>query len=150
MTHSLCIVPVHIVFSTKDRIALMTEEVQPRIWDYLAAILDTMGSHEITVRSVEDHIHALCNLGKHDAPKDVMQKLKGDSSKWIKTLDSSLADFAWQTGYGMFGVSPKERGRVLDYVLNQKEHHKNETFQEEFLRLLREHNIEVDERYLWD
>jgi len=93
MTHSLCVVPVHIVFSTKDRNPWMTKEVQPQIWGYLSQVLHTMGCSEITVRGVEDHMHGLCHLGKHYAPKVLMQKLKGDSSQWIKTLDSSLAKF---------------------------------------------------------
>jgi REP element-mobilizing transposase RayT len=128
----------------------MTKEVQLRIWGYLSEVLHTMGCSEITVRGVDDHVHGLCNLGKHHAPKVLMQRLKGDSSQWIKTLDPSLAEFCWQAGYGMFGVDPNDRDVVLQYILNQEEHHKQETFKEEYLRLLREHNVEVDERYLWD
>ncbi|HUG11573.1 MAG TPA: IS200/IS605 family transposase [Opitutaceae bacterium] len=150
MTHSLCLVTVHIVFSTKDRQPLLTKEFQPRVWAYLSKILHNMGCTDITIGGIEDHIHALCNLGKQCKPALLMQDLKSDSSKWTKELDPKLSDFYWQTGYGMFSVSSSHREAVRAYIETQEEHHKTEDFKEEYLRMLSEHNIAVDERYLWD
>jgi len=76
--------------------------------------------------------------------------LKKDSSKFIKTLDSSLWQFQWQDGYGLFSVSPSHFEAVRKYILNQEEHHKKETFQEEYLRILKKYRAPFDERYLWD
>src|SRR5262245_29932949 len=121
MTHSLCIVSVHIVFSTKDRHKWLTKKVQPQMWSYLSEVLCNMGCREIVVRGVEDHVHALSNLGKRCAPAALIQDLKADSSKWVKTLDDALASFYWQTGYGMFSVGPRERDIVRDYILRQEE-----------------------------
>jgi len=92
MSHSLCLVSVHIVFSTKDRTAWLTEDAQPRVWGYLSSILYNMGCRDITIGGIEDHIHGLCNLGKQFAPAILMRDLKADSSKWIKTIDMKLND----------------------------------------------------------
>ena len=120
------------------------------MWNYLSTVLYNMGCREITVRGVEDHVHSLANLGKRCEPATLIQDLKSESSKWVKTLDDALAHFYWQTGYGMFSVGARERDIVREYILRQEEHHKTETFQDEYRRLLRENNIEIDERYLWD
>lgn len=80
----------------------------------------------------------------------VLEILKKDSSKFAKTLDSSLRDFHWQDGYGLFSVSPSHVEPVRKYILDQKEHHKKETFQEEYLRILKKYRAPYDERYLWD
>src|SRR2546430_14516604 len=74
---------------------------------------------------------------------------KKDSSKFAKTLNSSLRDFHWQDGYGLFSVSPSHFEAVRQYILSQEEHHKKETFQEEYLRILKKYRAPYDERYLW-
>jgi hypothetical protein len=80
----------------------------------------------------------------------VLEILKKDSSKFVKTLDSRLRDFHWQDGYGLFSVSPSHLEPVRKYILNQEEHHKEETFQEEYLQILKKYRAPYDERYLWD
>jgi putative transposase len=68
----------------------------------------------------------------------------------VKTLDADIRDFHWQDGYGLFGVSPTHFEAVKKYILNQEVHHKKETFQEEYLRILKKYRAPYDERYLWD
>lgn len=80
----------------------------------------------------------------------ILELLKKDSSKFIKTLSSELTDFHWQDGYGLFSVSPSHCPAVREYILNQEAHHRKETFQEEFLRILKKYRANYDERYLWD
>ena len=99
---------------------------------------------------MQDHVHVLCNLTKKHASMKVLEVLKKDSSKFLKTLDRGLADFHWQDGYGLFSVSPSHVEAVRKYILMQEEHHRNETFQEEFLRLVKKYGAAYDERYLWD
>jgi len=121
-----------------------------RLWAYQSRILQNLECHSITIGGVEDHVHILCNLTKKHAPTKVLELLKKDSSKFVKTLDSNLAAFHWQDGYGLFSVSPSHLEAVRRYILNQEEHHKKETFQEEFLRILKKYGAEYDERYVWD
>lgn len=150
MPQSLHVLSAHIIFSTKERRPWLAREIHPRLWACQSRILQNLECHSITVGGVEDHIHVLCNLTKKHAPMKVLEMLKKDSSKFVKTLDSDLAAFHWQDGYGLFSVSPSHFQAVHQYILNQEEHHKKETFQEELLRILKKYGVEYDERYLWD
>ena len=97
----------------------------------------------------EYHVHVSCHLTKKLAPAKVIEVLKKDSSKFLKTLRSDLANFHWQDGYGLFSVSPSHEEAVRDYIAHQEEHHKKESFQQEFLRILKKYRVPFDERYVW-
>jgi REP element-mobilizing transposase RayT len=116
----------------------------------MSRILQNLECHSIAVGGVDDHIHVLCNLTKKHPPMKVLEILKKDSSKFVKTLDGELTPFHWQDGYGLFSVSPSHRDAVQEYILHQEEHHKKETFQDEVLRILKKYGAQYDERYLWD
>ena len=150
MPQSLHVLGAHIVFSTKERRPWLTKDIRPRVWAYQSRILQNLECKSITVGGVEDHVHILCNLTKKHAPMKVLEMLKKDSSKFIKTLGPSVAKFHWQDGYGLFSLSPSHFDAVREYILNQEEHHKKETFQDELKRILKKYRVEYDERYLWD
>jgi REP element-mobilizing transposase RayT len=150
MPESLHVLHVHIVFSTKQRRPWLHPALRPRIWAYQSRILQNLECHAITVGGVDDHVHILCNLTKKQPPMKVIEVLKKDSSKFVKTLGEGLDQFHWQDGYGLFSVSPSHVEAVRRYVLGQEEHHRKTTFQDEFLRLLLKHGAKYDEKYLWD
>jgi REP element-mobilizing transposase RayT len=150
MPQSLHVLSAHIIFSTKDRRQLITPAIRGRLWAYQSRLLQNMECDSITVGGVADHVHILCNLTKKFSTVKVLEILKKDSSKFAKTLDSGLREFQWQDGYGLFGVSPSHFEPARKYILNQEPHHKKETFQEEYLRILRKYRAPYDERYLWD
>jgi putative transposase len=149
MPQSLCVLSAHIIFSTKERRSWLNKEIRPRVWAYISRILQNLECQSITVGGAEDHIHVLCNLTQKHAPITVLEMAKKDSSKFVKTLETDLAAFHWQDGYGLFGVSPSHVDAVRQYIVNQEEHHKKETFQEEYLRILKKYRVAYDERYLW-
>jgi len=150
MPQSLHILSAHIIFSTKQRKPWLARDIRPRVWAYQSQILQTLECNSITVGGVEDHVHILCNLSKKHAPMKVLELLKKDSSKFVKTLSPDLSDFHWQDGYGLFAVSPPHCPAVREYILDQEKHHKKQTFQEELLGILKKYGAEYDERYLWD
>lgn len=150
MPQSLHILPVHIVFSTKHREPLLTNEIRPRVWACMSRCLQTLQCNQITIGGVADHVHISCHFTKHEPVKKVLQVLKQDSSKFAKTLTPALASFQWQDGYGIFGVSPSHLPALRAYIENQEAHHKTELFQDEYRRLLKKYGIRIDERYLWD
>jgi putative transposase len=150
MPQSLHVLSAHIIFSTKERHPWLRLKVRERIWAYQSRILQNLECNSITIGGVADHVHVLCNLTKKFPTAKVLEILKKDSSKFVKTLDSGLRDFHWQDGYGLFSVSPSHLEPVRKYILNQEEHHKKETFQEEYLRILKKYRAPYDERYLWD
>ena len=97
-----------------------------------------------------DHIHILCRLSKKYQLSKVLETVKRSSSKWIKTKSKNLKDFHWQDGYGAFSVSPSFVDKVRSYIKNQRTHHQKHLYKDEFLTLLKKHNIQYDVKYLWD
>ena len=150
MPQSLHVLSAHIIFSTKDRRPWLTQYIRERVWAYQSRILHNLECNSITIGGVADHVHVLCNLTKKFPTSKVLEILKKDSSKFVKTLNPTFRDFHWQDGYGLFSVSPSHFDAVRKYIANQEEHHKKQTFQDEYLRILKKYRAPYDERYLWD
>jgi len=107
-------------------------------------------SPAILIGGVADHVHILCLLSRKFAIKDVVEEAKTETSKWLKKQSPRLADFHWQSGYGIFSVSESNVEPVKLYIANQESHHRKMSFQEEFRLLCQRHGMEIDERYAWD
>ncbi len=147
MPQSLAGVYLHIVFSTKNRAALIAEDVQPHLHRYLGGIANNLNCPIIRVGGTTDHVHILVRFGRTITIADLVMKLKSSSSAWMK---SHCQSFTWQSGYGVFSFGEERLSELISYVENQAEHHRTVTFQEEFLGLLKEYDLAHDERYLWD
>ena len=106
-----------------------------------------MECNSITIGGAADHVHVLCNLTKKFPTAKVVEILKKDSSKFMKTL--GIPNFHWQDGYGLFSVSSSHFEAVRKYILDQEERHKKETFQDEYLRILKKCGAPYNEQYLW-
>jgi putative transposase len=151
MPQSLAKIYVHIVFSTKNRHPYLTDRIiRNEIHSYLGGTCNGLGCPVIQIGGVADHVHILCHMGRGIGVATLVKELKRESSKWIKTKATSLRDFFWQNGYGAFSLSPSHIDALREYIANQEEHHRDESFQDEFRRLLKKYGIEFDERYVWD
>jgi REP element-mobilizing transposase RayT len=150
MPQSLTKLYAHLVFSTKNRRPFLDEGIRPRVHAYLATVIRSIDSPYVVVGGVADHVHLLFDMGKMHAPVEFVERLKRESSKFVKTLGPECSEFYWQRGYGMFSVSPTLLAPAELYVRDQEEHHKKKTFQEEFRELLERYGIAYDERYVWD
>lgn len=151
MPQSLAQIYLHIVFSTKNRSPYFQDKsLRTELHAYLTGICRNLESPSLIVGGVEDHVHIFCMLSRKTSIAELSRELKRDSSKWIKTRDSSMASFHWQNGYGAFSVSPAHVDSLRRYIANQEEHHRQETFQDEFRRLLKKYGVEYDEQYVWD
>ena len=149
MRQSLANVLLHVVFSTKNRAPfLKNPELREELNAYIVGTLANIKCPSLIVRCVEDHIHCLCQLSRTISIAKLIEEMKTDSSAWVKS--HGVPDFYWQGGYGAFSVSPSNAPEVKHYIANQEEHHKRISFQDEFRALLRRHEIEFDERYVWD
>ena len=140
----------HIVFSTKNRERWIMPEVEQRIWAYLGGIAKENRMKPLQIGGIEDHVHVLLGAPATLAPSKIVQLIKGGSSGWIHDTFPNMRGFAWQDGYGAFTVSKSNVPEVTAYIQGQREHHRMKAFQEEYLALLKKHDIEYDERYLWD
>jgi putative transposase len=150
MAQSLSKILVHLVFSTKNRERVLTDDVRCELHPYMNKVLVEMDSPAIAIGSVDDHIHILFRLSKNHALCKVIEEVKTSSSKWIKTKGAQFKNFHWQSGYGAFSVSQSNVEEVQVYIANQKEHHRTKTFQEEFRTFLKKYEVDFDERYVWD
>lgn len=133
---------VHVVFSTKERMRVISEELQPKLWAYLAGIAKNHDMHAVAVGGVEDHVHALIDLGAMLGVAKAVQTLKANSSRWMN--EHGRARFAWQEGYFACSVSRSQVPAVVRYIRGQKEHHKKMDAAREFLLLLRKHGFEAE------
>ena len=150
MPQSLSKVILHLTFSTKNREPWLDHGVRSRMHAYLATICRDLGAEVVRVGGVADHVHIVTMLPRTVSQAELIEQIKKESSKWIKTLDARYRGFFWQRGYGAFSVSPSQLETVLHYVETQQEHHRTRTFQEEYRELLRKHGVDFDERYVWD
>ena len=141
---------LHITFSTKDRIMLIHPEIEDELFSYLGGICHNLECNPILIGGHKDHVHIFCLLSQKIALMKLIEEVKSHSSKWIKTKGDKWKKFYWQNGYGAFSVNPSEIEVVKEYIKNQKEHHRNRTFQEEYLAFLKKYTIDYDERYIWD
>src|SRR6266478_509990 len=136
MPQSLSRILIHLVFSTKNRLRILTPAIQSELHPYLAGTLDNIECPSLRVGGVEDHVHLFFGLSRTRTIADLVETVKTSSSKWIKTKGVTFADFHWQSGYGAFSVSQSDADGVVDYIRNQAQHHQKMTFQEEYRRLL--------------
>ena len=150
MPQSLVQAYLHIVFSTKNRRPDLKGDICEKTHAYLVGVCKNLGVDAIRVGGVEDHVHLCCRMSKVLTISKLIAELKRDSSKWLKKQNNSLGRFYWQSGYGAFSISPSHVGGLVKYIANQKEHHKCESFQDEFRRLCGKYKVEFDERYVWD
>ncbi len=140
---------LHIVFSTKNRLPLINFPYENELYAYLGGICNNMDCQTVKIGGAKDHVH-ICLLSKKVTLIKLMEGIKSDSSKWMKTKDDSLKKFYWQDGYGAFSINPSEVDKVITYITNQHAHHKKLTFQEEYRAFLKKYNVEYDVRYVWD
>jgi len=150
MSQSLSRLHVHLVFSTKNRQPWLVESFRDELHRYMVAVLGNMGCPAILINSVEDHVHVLFELCRTVAVSKAVEEVKKSSSKWMKTQEVGSSSFAWQAGYGAFSVSESNLEMVRRYIERQKEHHRKQSFQEEYRAFLERHKVAFDERYVWD
>jgi len=150
MAQSLARILVHLIFGTKDRAPVLAPGVRPELQAYFVGILANLECPCMEVGCVADHAHILFVLHRTLSTADLVEEVKKGSSKWLKTRAAALRNFHWQNGYGAFSVSPSNEARVRAYILNQEEHHRKVTFQDEYRSFLRRHGVAFDERYVWD
>ena len=150
MPQSFCQIYIHAIFSTKARNRWLDDEIRPRVHAYPATLARRCGCPYVTVGDPDDHVHVLAGIGKETLPVELIGKVKQESSKFVKTLGNQYTGFYWQSGYGMFSVGPTHIDDVKAYIGRQIEHHRTQTFQEEFIAFLDRYGIPYDERYVWD
>jgi REP element-mobilizing transposase RayT len=149
MAQTLVCLRVHVVFSTKDRLPMITPEVEPELYAYMAGTAKNLDSRCLTIGGTNNHVHLLISQSKNIALSHLMEEIKKSSSKWIKTKGTALRAFAWQDGYGAFTIGQSQVEALQRYIAGQKQRHKRQTFEQELVTFLKKYQVEYDERYIW-
>lgn len=150
MPQSLHVKYPHLVFSTKNREALITGDIESRLYEYMGGIVRDFGAVCIEINGMPDHVHLIIRDSKSIDDVKFIKELKGSSSRWVNENLDLPNRFSWQAGYGWFSVGPANLENACSYVKRQKEHHKKITFQDEYRKFLEQYKVEYDERYVWD
>jgi putative transposase len=151
MPQSLSAVYIHLVFSTKDRRPWLRDKcIRTSLHGYLGEVSKQLDCPPLLVGGIEDHVHLLARFGRTITQADWVKELKRVSSVWLKEQSREFDDFYWQGGYADFSVSQSNLEPVREYIFRQDEHHLKIGFQDELRALLRKHEMEWDERYVWD
>jgi len=140
----------HAVFSTKHRKKIITPQIKDDLFQYTGGIIRAHKGVLLEIGGMPDHVHLLAGFSPTIAVSDMMRVIKTNTSKWVNAQPNRIDRFEWQTGYAAFTVSRSQESVVRQYISNQKEHHREWTFRDEFLALLRKHKIEFDERYVFE
>lgn len=141
---------LHIVFSTRRREPWISEAVAERLYAYLGGIIRGEGGVLYDAGGIEDHVHLYIRWRPDGSVSDLMRVAKSKSSGWLRREFSDLKDFAWQEGYAAFSVSKSQEPAVKQYIAQQRQHHQRENLRSELLKLLLAHEVEIDERYVFD
>jgi len=150
MSQSLSNVLLHLVFTTKNRQAWIDTQIEQELFPYLATICKELGCPAHKIGGADDHVHIACSLSRTETLAKLLSTVKANSSKWIKGKGPQYEKFSWQNGYGAFSIGQSQLDSLRAYIGNQREHHRRESFQDEFRKLLTKYQVEYDERYVWD
>ena len=145
MSHSYSSNRIHLIFSTKDQKPRIPDNLQPKLWAYMAGIAKNQGFDAISIGGVCDHVHALLILPPSMPLAKAVQYIKGSSSKWII---ETVGAFFWQEGYGALSVSASQTADVVRYIQNQRAHHANKTSEEEFVEFLQKYGVSYEQAHL--
>jgi putative transposase len=150
MSQALAKIYLHLIFSTKNRERTLPDNLRADLHSYLGGILNGLGCSPIEINTEPDHAHLLFVMTRTETISNVVGQLKKSSNDWLRNRDRQFRDFYWQGGYGVFSVSQSAVEEVRQYIRNQREHHQQVSFQDEFRTFLKRYEIEFDERYVWD
>ena len=150
MPQSFAHVPLHIIFSTKERQNWILPQIEQKLFAFMGSVCNQLQCKPIIINGVEDHVHLLVYLSRTITIAKFLEKLKVESSKWMKRQGQYYQHFSWQRGYAAFAV--ENIPRIKNYILGQKDHHHGTgiDFKKELIKILNYYEIPYDERYLWD
>jgi len=137
----------HLIFRTKDSRKTLTQDHSRELYAYILGFIKNNNGFLYRINGIEDHLHILCDLHPSIALANYMRDLKTSSSIWLKQSGKFPEFEGWADGYAALTYSWKDKDMIVNYIKNQQEHHKKESFEEELRRLLKEHGIEFDEKY---
>jgi putative transposase len=148
MANTYTQIHIQAVFAVQDRMSLVSGKWKDELYKYITGIIQSYDHKVLQINGMSDHIHILFGMRPTQSLSDLMQVVKQDSSKWVNNRGFVRGKFSWQSGYGAFSYSKKELVPVIRYIQNQEQHHKSESFEKEYQSLLKDFEVEYDDRYV--
>ena len=143
MANSFTQIHIHTVFTVQNRDCIILRTWEEELYKYISGIIRNNNHKLLAINGMPDHVHVLFGLRPSQSLSDLMQDIKGSSSKWINEKKFVWGKFSWQEGYGAFSYSKQDIPKVINYLNNQKAHHKKHTFLREYKELLKEFGVSL-------
>jgi REP element-mobilizing transposase RayT len=140
---------IQIVFAVKGRQHFIKENFREELQKYITGIINNKGQKIYAIYCMPDHVHILISIKPDCLISGLVRDIKANSSSFVQDKTNNLL-FRWQEGFGAFSYSKSQVDNVVNYILNQSHHHKNKTFQEEYLGFLKKFEINYNEEYLFE
>ncbi len=148
MSNTYTQIHIQLIFAVKYRIAMIDKVWKDELYKYITGIIQQQKHKLIIINGIPNHIHILIGYRPHQSLSDLLQDIKGSSSKWINEKKLTSNRFAWQEGYGAFSYGHSLLPKVINYIKNQEQHHKKIIFMDEYRSYLKSYEVEYDERYI--
>ena len=148
MANTYTQIHLQFIFAVKYREGLINSAWKDQLYKYITGIVQNHKHKLLSINGMPDHVHLLIGMRPTQSVSELMQQVKGDSSKWINEKKYVKGKFEWQEGYGAFSYGKSQVPNVISYIQNQEEHHRKKTFVEEYIEFLKKFEIEYDERYI--
>ena len=149
MANTFTQIHIQAVFSVQDRHCIIKRLWKNELYQYITGIVQNHGHKVMAINGMPDHIHIFFGMRPNQSLSDLMQDIKGDSSKWINQKKFIKSRFSWQEGYGAFSYSKSHVDPVINYIKHQEKHHLKKSFIEEYLEFLEKFQVPYDERYIF-
>ena len=149
MANTYTQIHIQAAFSVQNRQCIISDSWKNELYKYITGIIKNNKHKPLAINGMPDHIHILFGLRPAQSISDLLQDIKGNSLKWINEKKFIKGKFSWQEGYGAFSYRKSDIPQIINYIRNQQEHHRKKSFTEEYLELLKEFNIDYDERYIF-
>lgn len=141
---------VHAVFAVKGRENIISDKFSEELFKVISGILKNIGQYPLAVGGYKNHIHIFFEMDTTHSLSEIMNIVKSNSSKWINENKHTLGRFEWQKGYSAFTYAKSQRNNVIHYIINQRQHHKEKTFREEYMEMLQKCEITYQDAYIFD
>lgn len=141
---------IHVVFAVKRRENLIAGAWKEDLFRYIIAICSNHKQKVVCINGMPDHVHILINYSPDLVISDIVGQIKSSSTNWINQKKFLKVRFSWQSGFGVFSVSPRGVSKVKNYIINQENHHKRQKFREEYIDIIKTAGIVYDEKYIFE
>ena len=150
MANTYTQIHIQAVFTVQNRDCAIKKTCKDELYKYITGIIQNHGHKVLAINGMPDHVHIFFGMRPNQSLSDLMQDIKGDSSKWINQKKLVQARFSWQEGYGAFSYSKSHVDSVIEYIKNQDIHHRRKTFIEEYHDFLVKFEVDYDERFIFE